>query len=437
MFIPQSIKQTLQLAPKDLKIVFLSASYFFLLLTAYYILRPVRETFGISRSAEDLPYLFLSTMCILLILAPAIGWLVASYKRKQFIPIVYRGVSFCLILFCIALTAFESDYLFYTGVTFYVWLSVINMLLISLFWGFIADGISFSQSKNYFPAIALGGTLGAILGGTITNTLVSHVTPNLLILIPIIFLELALLAMGRLDKLFDNQTINDAPKTSNNLNNKLETTPKIKQAFEGISYALSSPYLMAIAGYIFLYGLTSTFLYFQQGELIASASTSQVQRTQYFSQIDIWSNVLTLIFQLYISQKLLNRWSIGAILVGLPLLTLTGFISLAIFPTLSVLMVFQVLRRSLNYGLFKPAREALFTLIPSQQKYKAKSFVDSFIYRGGDAVGALTQNLLNIIGISLVGLASLVAPLSLIWCLLALFLGKRVKLLASQTTKHR
>ncbi len=443
MLLPNAVKQLFDLKQHEFRIVVWSSGYFFLLLTAYYTLRPMRETFGVSRSADDLPYIFLTTMLALLFVAPLIGGLVSKYQRRQFIPLAYRFVTLNLILFFIAFMMLPVSHHFYIGIVFYIWLSVINMLLISLFWGFIADGIIFSNSKKLFPMIAIGGTLGAILGGSITNVLVEIIGHTYLLLVPIIFLEVAIWVMRKIDRLFvltPTQNISNDDdflwhKSTKNLmqcnaeevqkKQAKNTLSRFHQWTSGIQFALKSPYLLAISGYIFFYGLTSTFLYFQQGQLVAQETQNAVERTQIFAHIDIYANVLTLIMQLYVSQHLLKKFGLGIILIGLPIFTLAGFISLSLLPSLAMLIIFQTLRRSLNYGLFKPARETLFTLLPSEQKYKAKSFVDSFVYRGGDAIGAVSQKILTAFQLGVSSIALLIVPIALDWSALALYLGKK------------
>jgi ATP:ADP antiporter, AAA family len=457
MKLPYAIKQLFDYDKSELRVVLLSASYFFLLLTAYYILRPIREAMGIARSAEDLPSLFIITMTITLLLAPLIGALVSKYKPHQFIPIAYRFIAANLILFFIALNWFGDDHSFYIGMSFYIWLTVINLLLISLFWGFMADGISFAESKRLFPSIAIGGTVGAILGGSIANQFVSLLGHAYLLLVAIVFLEVAVRLVKLIQHEFEHLrrsnhglVSNDSQQTDPSINSSSKKSPSLKQDrqaqpnynndnddtlpqpnqatgfklwISGVRYVAASPYLLAIAGYIFFYGLTSTFIYFQQGELVASASQSSARRTQIFANIDILTNSLTLLLQLFISKQILQRFGIGMILIGLPIFTLLGFIALGIYPTLTVLVLFQAFRRALNYGLFKPAREILFTLIPSEQKYKAKSFLDTFVYRGGDAVGAVSQKVLIAFQIGVASIALLVVPIAIIWSALAIYLG--------------
>ncbi len=431
-------KPLFSLDKQEFRIVLLSAGYFFLLLCAYYILRPIRETMGISRSAEDLPYLFLGTMTTLLLLAPAIGALVSKYSRNKFIPIAYRFVAFNLLIFFILLKTVSADNLFYVGIAFYVWLSVVNMLLISLFWGFMSDGISMARSKRLFPMIAVGGTAGAILGSTIAQQFIEILGQSYLLLVSMVVLELAVRFVKRIDREFVLYSKDDEKSAS--FNHKPESNDdqsKFEQWISGIKYTLSSPYIMAIAGYIFFYGITSTFLYFQQGHLVAEATNDSSQRTQVFANIDIWANSLTLLLQLFISAQLLKRIGIGFILAGLPIITLCGFIALSISPTLTLIIVFQAVRRSLNYGLFKPAREILFTVIPSEQKYKAKTFVDSFVYRGGDAVGALTQKLLTAFSLAIGSIALIVVPIAAAWSVLAIYLGKKVVSIDRQTNLNK
>ncbi len=254
---------SIKLEKNELKIVLLSASYFFLLLCAYYILRPVRETIGISRSADDLPLIFLGTMTVTLLMSPGIGALVSNYSRREFIPIAYRIISGFLLCFFLLLTNVQPEYRFAFGIGFYIFLSVINMLLISLFWGFMSDGLSFEQSKKLFPSIAIGGTIGAIAGSTIAQQLVELVGQYALLLISIIFLELALGVMRKVDDYFQRLPVR--PETQKvqlshwQANNNASAFTRWTA---GIRFVLASPYSLAIAGYIFCYGLTSTFLYF-------------------------------------------------------------------------------------------------------------------------------------------------------------------------------
>ncbi len=422
-------KPLFSLDKREFRIVVLSASYFFLLLCAYYILRPIRETMGISRSADDLPYLFLGTMTTLLLLAPVIGALVSKYPRNQFIPMAYRFIASNLLIFFVLLKTVSAENLFYVGVAFYVWLSVVNMLMISLFWGFMSDGISMARSKRLFPMIAVGGTVGAILGSTIAQQFIDILGQSYLLLISVVVLELAVRFVKWIDIEFKQYNSNESRLAHDDAKPARQITnqSKFSEWVSGIKFTFSSPYIMAIAGYIFFYGLTSTFLYFQQGHLVAEATNDASERTQLFANIDLWANSLTLLMQLFISAQLLKRVGIGFILAGLPLLTLAGFIALSFSPTLTVIIIFQAVRRSLNYGLFKPAREILFTVIPREQKYKAKTFVDSFVYRGGDAVGALSQKVLTAFHLAIGSIALIVIPIAAVWSLLALYLGRRVK----------
>ncbi len=438
MKMPQSIRQLFDFEKQELRIVVLSASYFFLLLCAYYILRPIREAMGIARSADDLPSLFLSTMLVTLVLAPVIGALVSRFKRNQFIPMVYHFIAVNLFLFFISLKLVSAENLYYVGIVFYIWLTVINLLLVSLFWGFMSDGISFEKSKRLFPAIAVGGTLGAIFGSNITRMFVELVGQGYLLLVAIAFLYLAIKVM----KIIDLEFVKSTPDNSA-LQNHEDKTPigskiktpivndksKLFQWTAGIRYTFSSPYILAIAGYIFFYSITTTFLYFQQGQLVSDATIVSSERIEIFANIDMWTNLLTLMMQLFVSAQLLKRFGVGVILLGLPIVTLIAFVSLSLYPTIAVLVIFQAMRRALNYGLFKPAREMLFTLIPTEHKYKAKSFLDTFVYRAGDAFGALTQKGLIALQLGVGSIALLVVPIAVIWSILALFLGVQASLI--------
>ncbi|MCO7223133.1 NTP/NDP exchange transporter [Pleionea sp. CnH1-48] len=426
--VPRNIlKPLFELDDKELKLVLLSALYFFLVLCSYYILRPVREEMGVAAGVKNLPWLFMVTLLVMLIAAPLLGALVSRFRRRVFLPFAYHFFAANLLLFFFALTYLPASYDITVGRVFYVWISVFNLFIVSLFWGFMADGFGLEQSKRLFPMIAIGGTLGALLGATITQQLIGVFDKSQLIIISIIFLECAVLVVVMLDKRFD---IRDDKKPEVIQSNRTRTS--VLAWFEGIKDACTSPYLLAIAGYLFCYTLTSTFLYFEQAEIVSQFSSDRTERTKVFATIDQWVNGLTLFFQLFVSGHLIKRVGIAVILVAMPVLILSGFVALALVPSLTVLMAFQVLRRSTNYGLFKPARETLFTILETQQKYKAKSFIDTFVYRGGDALGASGYKLLQVFASGIGAVTVVIFFVSIFWGGLGWFLGKKQQSVARE-----
>ena len=204
-------------------------------------------------------------------------------------------------------------------------------------------------------------------------------------------------------------------------------------AFSGLTHAFKSPYLINVSLYILLYAVTSTFLYFQQAEIAKQAFSDRGARTAFFAQIDLWVNILTLGAQLFVTSRVIRALGVGFTLASLPALSILGFMALATAPTLAIIVGYQVLRRAGNFAFARPSREVLFTVVPRDEKYKAKSFIDTVVYRTGDQAGAWTYAGLGLLGMSMTGIAIFAVPLSLLWLLNGLWLGRKQEALANGT----
>ncbi|RKZ09766.1 MFS transporter, partial [bacterium] len=196
-------------------------------------------------------------------------------------------------------------------------------------------------------------------------------------------------------------------------------------ALNGIGLTLRSPYLLGISGFLFLYSLCSTFLYFEQANIIADAFETREARASMFARIDVWVNVLTLLTQLLLSGRIMRSMGIGATLVLLPVITAIGFAALGVSPVLGVLVLFQVLRRASNYALIRPARETLFTTVSREERFKAKNFIDTFVYRGGDSLGSAAFDGLTRLGLGMGMIAWVAVPIAGVWGLIGIWLGRR------------
>ncbi len=410
--------RTLALRPGETGPVILSGLLFYLLMSGYYILRPIRDELGIDGGEELLHTLFLVTLGVTAMAAPAVGWLVRRFRRAVFLPLALRFFGANLVLFFLALKLADGAVLMVAGRVFFVWLSVFNLAVLSLFWSFMADGFGYERSRRLFGMIAVAGTIGAISGAGLTTTLVDLVgRPNLL-LIAIAFIEAAARCVGPLSRRFEATVPADAPTPS-------EMDLEDSGILAGITRTVRSPYLLAIAGYILLYTLMVTFLYFEQARIVAENVAGRDARTAFLGSIDLWANVLTLAAQLLLTGRLMARLGSGPLLVLLPVVFGAGFAILGWRSSTTVLVVFQAVRRAANYALAKPARETLFTVIPREDRYKAKNFIDTFVYRGGDALGSLV--------IAAVASVTWIAlPLVGAWAVLSLHLGRRQKKLADR-----
>jgi len=427
-----AVHRALRLEPGEGSFVLLSALLFYLVMTGYYILRPLREEMGLAGGVRNLPYLYLATLTSMAVATPLFGALVRRFPREVFIPLVYRIFAANLVIFFFVLQRVQGDALVITGRVFYVWLSVFNMFLVSLFWAFMSDGFGFLRGRRVFGVVALGGTLGAMLGSGLTTALVGTLGRANLMLLSIVFMEAAARVVGVLSRRFAAADFRaaDPPSTP------VSRAPG-EGALAGISLTFTSPYLIAVSVYLMLYSLTSTFLYFQQAHIVDALELSREAKAAVFGRIDLWVNVATLLGQLLVTGRLLRRLGAGPVLALLPVLVAVGFAALGVAPVLSVLIVFQVARRAVNYAFTKPAREFLFTTVDHNVRYKAKSFIDTFVYRGGDALGAGAFGWLTKLGFGLGGVAWLVVPSALVWCGLGLYLGRRQSRLTSDAADPR
>jgi len=400
--------------------VVISGLFFFFLLFGYYLLRPLREAMGVERGMNDLRWLFLCTCIASLVVTLAFGGLVSRLVRGRFIPIAYRAVMACIIVFMIARAGFGDDARIYTGYVFYVWLSVVNLFMVSVFWSFMADTWSLDQGKRLYPAIGVGGTLGALVGSLVAWNMASMIGPIWQMGLAVVCFECALRSMKQLDRATDMQRGGKEP---------IRDTSSIGGNWiDGAIAVLRSPYLLGIGFYIALISVSSTLIYFTQAHIVVNAAEELESRIALFAKLDVWAQLATLLVQLFITRELIRRLGIGMTLAILPIVIVLGFTALSwtagregIEPwqVFAVFAAFNAIQRATRYAIIRPARETLFNVVPKEEKYKAKPIVDVFLYRGGDAAGVGVEQGLVVLGIGLGGLAMATAPLAVLWISLA------------------
>jgi len=421
------LRRTFKVQGGEGSLVLLSALLFYLLMTSYNILKPIRDTMGLAGGVRDLENLFLFTLGAMALLTPAFGYLVRRFRRERFIPLAYRFFAFNLAAFFLILRLADPSALLMTGRVFYVWVSVFNLFVLSLFWAFMADGFGFNRSRRVFGIIAIGGTLGSMLGNGVTRLFIGFLGEANLLLVSILFLEGSVWLVKHLSPRFRAAGFHDE-----GAHDRAVARTDGGGPFAGVSLLFRSSFLGGIGGYIFFYTFIGTLLYFLRSEVVHDLVPARDARTTLFADIYFWTNTLTLCGQLFLTGRFLARFGATAALVLLPLAVAAGAVLLGTAPTLGVLVVFEVTRRAGNYALVKPARETLFTLVDRNVRYKAKSFIDTFVYRAGDAAGALGFKLLGILGVGLTGTALVTVPLSLVWGGVGLYLGRRQKRLAEE-----
>ena len=394
--------RALRAQPHELPAIAWSFAYFFLVLSSYYVLRPLRDTFGVALGREEVQRLFTLTFFVMLALTPLFGWLCVRLSRARLLPVVYAFFALNLLLFSLQL---EPR-------VFYVWVSVFNLFVVSVFWSFMSDLFSTEQSSRVYGAVAAGGSCGALAGPLLTRELIGTLGDTGLLVLAAILLLLAvpcIVMLGRWARA--HPRAGDPPAEQ----------PIGGSIIAGARAALSSRYLLAICAYLFCYTVLSTALYLQQLEIVPRVIPDRTGQTRLFAGIDFTVNALTLLVQLFAFARL-TRWLGPSLMLALmPLVSLAGFAWLGAAPTLTALVVFGVTRRVGEFAISKPAREALFTVVSREERYKAKNFIDTVVYRGGDvfsiwAFGALTA-----------AAAAAATGVALAWTAVAFYLGSRIR----------
>jgi len=393
--------------PEEARATLLSFAYFFCLLASYYILRPLRDEMGVAGGVRNLQWLFTATFVTMLAAVPLYGALVARLPRRRFIPLVYHFFVANLAMFWLLLTL-DYERLIVARV-FFVWISVFNLFAVSVFWSFMADLYRSDQAKRLYGFIAAGGSAGALTGPLLTVVLAERIGATNLLLLAALLLEVAVLCATRLEP------ANEVQKTE---------TPIGGGVLDGLVMVLRSPYIAGILLWVALLSIAATFLYFEQVAIVAAASDDPAVRTRIFATVDLAVGVLTLAVQVFATGKLIARFGVGPALALLPFVFAAGFAVLAAAPVLLVVIAFQAVQRAANFAISNPAREALFTVVARDEKYKAKNVIDVVAVRGADAVGGWFFTGLRALGLQMGGIALVAIALAAASFVLSVALGR-------------
>jgi len=395
-----------------------SFACFFCVLCGYYILRPIRDEMGVQGGVENLPWLFSATFAAMLLTVPVFGFVAARLPRRRLVPWTY--------LFFIA-NVFIFYAAFASGIAppavaraFFVWVSVFNLFAVSLFWSLMADLFRPGQAGRLFGFISAGGSCGARAGPTLTALLAAPLGTANLLLVSCGFLGLALVCIYAL---VGGAAMDDS---TGPVRTPVEPGELIGgTTWSGVVEILRSPYLLGIVAYVLLYTVLFGFAYLELARMVAATYTDSAERTALFAQVDLAVNVITLLGQLFVVAKFVEKLGVGAALALLPALGLAGFVAIGLAPVLAVLIAFQVLRRAGDYAIARPAREMLFTVLTREAKYKSKNFIDTVVFRGGDAASGWVYAALKSLGLGLAGLAAAAIPGAVLWLALGLLLGRQ------------
>lgn len=401
--------------------VLLGALFFFFVMAALMVLRPAREALGMQRGIEEIGWLFIGTAVATLLINPAFGWLVSRFRRISFISATYGFFGVSLVVFWAVLMFAPAAVGITTGQVFYVWSSVFNLFSVMLFWALHSDRFTLEQSTRFFPLIAAGGTLGAIVGPWLASVLARPFGTPVLLLVATGFLLLAIATAWALThKLPDRQD-----EASLRAAKEDQRTRIGGDAWGGFRAVFRSGYLLGIAAYVVIIAIVFTFVYFTRLQMVAALGADVDLRTTIFARLDMITQIATLVLQLSITGFLMKRLGVSLTLALLPLTVMLGFIGLALVGSLTMLVVLDASSKAVQRAVMRPARETLFTVVNRENKYKAKAFIDTFVYRGGDVIGAQVEMLLKSLGMGLISLTILVVPMAVIWAFLGIWLGRQ------------
>src|SRR5438067_6511782 len=432
-----ALQRIVPVKPHELRSIAWSWLYFFSLLASTFVLRPLRDSMGLNGGADKYPWLFTGTLVAMVVVSPPFALLVTKLPRRRFIPIVYRVSMACLLAFWLALKFLPESFNLAAAYTFFIWFSVFNLFVVSVFRGFMADIWRLDQAKRLFGFIGVGGTLGALAGSQIASWLAKPIGSVNLLFLSIVLLELAVFSVRRLVVIHQIDTASPAQNAAP------AGAVSTSDMWRGLKLIIRQSYLRWIASYTFFYGLIGTFLYYQQGKLVDFTIHDRDLRTQYFANIEFWVQLGTVLIQFLLTARLIRWFGITFALISQPAIAVLGWIALSLAmlygpwlgkhgftvgqlaPELAVLAGVQILLRISNFATAQPAREALYTVVEREVKYKSKSFVDTFVYRLGDCLGAWAFMGIQAFVASLTAIAFLTIPIAGVWVFVGRTLGRK------------
>ena len=405
--------------PREAPAVMAAFALFFCVLGGYFAVRPIRETIGTALGGERVADLWILTSIGAVIIVPLYGWLVGRVRRSILLPAIYALVAIAFATYGVLFRARPDDALL--SASFYVGLSVLNLLLVSVFWSFLLEMFTSTQAKRLFGVIATGGTLGALVGPIITDLTVQRVGTSGVLFIGAALFTGAIVSQRVLIRIWQ------APGSAGEGNDRaIGGNP-----FAGIGIVLRSPFLLMIAAFVVLLSTTNTLLYFKQLDIVANTFADSATRTQVFARIDYVVQTLTVFSQFFLTGRIAARLGVTALLVTLPLVIMGGFLVLAVNGTFAVLATVLVVRRWGEYAFIRPGREMLFSTLDTEAKYKGKNLIDVPVYRGADMLVAQLQNALRAGGLTGTGVALIGAGAALVWAGIGTWLGRRYEQAAS------
>ena len=411
------VRAATRIEPSELQATILSFAFVFVLMTAYFILRPVRDSLSSDWNDAQLSALWTSTFFISIIAVSLYGAVISRIRFRVIVPSMYAFFAATFVAFYIAGTMLgDSDWI---NRAYYVWLSVFSLYHLSVFWTFMSGLYSKEQAKRLFAIIAMGASAGAIVGPAIPTFFADQIGNLNLLLIAAVLLILPIPMILRLERLRISDLGNDDVQADLSREEKLSNNP-----FSGFKSFVSNPYLLAIGLFIVLYVVMNTFIYFELRKMMGDFDREV--RTQIWGGIDLAVNTIAFVIALFATGRLATRFGMPTTLALIPVLMVCGWIMVALSPVLAVLAGLQVARRAGNYAITRPGREMLFTAVDPDTRFKAKPVIDIVVYRGGDMLTAWFYTFLTTtLAMGTAGIAAVAAVVAGIWAGAGVFLGRK------------
>ncbi|WP_130904716.1 MFS transporter [Pseudomonas sp. Sample_22] len=403
----------LNVLPSERAALALGFAFHFCVLASYYLVRPLRDALGLEGGADQLQWLFTATFAVMLLMVPVFGALASRLPATRFVPLIYRVIAASMLVFGLLIANQVAPVT--VGRVFFVWISIYNLFIVSIFWSVLVDRFSSEQGRRLFGCIAAGGTLGTFIGPLLAATMATRLGPVALTVAAALLLEIAVHCYRGL--LARTQSQSGKPL--------LDERRLGGSMLAGITLILRSPYLLGLVLFMLLHTSAATLLYFEQGRIVAGSYADTGSRTQFFAIVDLIVSALTLTLQLLLTAPLIRLVGIGGALLAMPLATIVAFAAMALAPVPATVALAQGLRRAVEFALVRPAREVLWTVVSREEKYKAKNVIETLVYRGGDAASGWLSAGLTALGAGFGLVALVIVPFAGMWGGLCLWLARR------------
>lgn len=414
--ISRFIKSATKIEPNELSATLLSFTFVLVLMTAYFIMRPVRDAMSSDWSDVELSMLWSMTFFISLIAVSAYGAAISFVKFRLLVPSVYGFFAFSFFAFYVG-SSYISDPVL-VDKSFYVWISVFSLFHLSVFWSFMSDLFNKEQAPRLFAFIATGSSVGAIIGPLLTALLVDRVGTDNMMLISATLLLIPIPIILALEKLKVSALGNADVSVDLSAQQAIGKNP-----FAGFKLFLTSKFLLGIGCFILLYVAIGSFVYFELKNLLEVFTREE--RTQIWAVIDLSVNSLAILTAMFVTSRITTRFGMPTTLALVPSLIAIGMLVIVVSPVVAVVAGLQIARRAGNYAITRPGREMLFTIVDRETRFKAKPVIDIVLYRGGDMLTAWAFTLLTtVVGLGLGGVAAVGAVIAAIWAVVGVYLGR-------------